>query len=313
MTLTMDWVLRNVVVCAYAHYIDTWAMNGACVKHHTILMHSMLTFAMHLGQDLEMTVHVYQDEVRQVCQKILGCLDMRVLDANIMVPTCLHMPMLILPHRHFLHLYFDPNNQGRYASRFQSGGQGFLQPRGDIRASIIPKDFRVLPANVRGVIDVYFHREELEDSAEEDHDGDQEMSTDTEAAQTVNRLCVSDPVASVSLQVAICESLTPATAPQPEEQEYYYDSDDSILDLDAEFPDIAEQVVEWTIPRHVTAPLPSWQPCNFGKVKWACYEREPDLREVLNQTRQGRMVANIPVQPVTPLMPPHQEVPCSSQ
>ena len=98
---------------------------------------------------------------------------------------------------------------------------------------------------------------------------------------------------SASLQAAIHESLALATAPQPEEQEYYYDSDDSVVDLDAEFPDISERVVEW-------------HPHDFGKVERACYEREPDLREVLNQSRQDRMAANIPVQL---LMPPHQEVP----
>ena len=222
MMLTMELVLRNIIVCAYLHYFDSWAMNGAYVGHCAILMHSMLMFAMHSGhywhhehhfikkckrkkiptsmpmpvidvealltdkeenlkleqirttlpgildllgdpgnllcgeplsmmehfnatvvgaqhfgelpkhgqcKDLEMIARVYQDEARQVCQKILGCLDMRVLDANIIVPICLHMPTLILPHRRFLHLYFNPDNQGHHASKFLSRGQGFLQPR----------------------------------------------------------------------------------------------------------------------------------------------------------------------------------------
>ena len=46
----------------------------------------------------------------------------------------------------------------------------------------------------------------------------QEMSTDTEAAQTVNHLHVGDPVTSASLQAAVCETLVLASAPQPEEQ-----------------------------------------------------------------------------------------------
>ena len=50
MTLTVDWVLRNVNVSAYSHYIDTWAMNGACVGHRAVLMRSMLKFAMHFGR-----------------------------------------------------------------------------------------------------------------------------------------------------------------------------------------------------------------------------------------------------------------------
>ena len=267
---------------AYAQYIDIWVMNGACMGHRTILMHSMLMFAMHLGwyqhrerhfikeykrkkippstpmpaidiealltdkeknlkleqirgthpgildllgdrgsplyaeprsmtehfnamiicachlgdlpkrgccKDSEMTTHVYEDEVRHVCQKILGCLDMRVLDGNIVVLICLHMLTLILPHKHFLQLYFDQDSQGCYTSRFLSWGQGFLQLRGDIRASIVPKDFRVLPADVRGAIDVYFHREELEDWVEKDYKEDQEISTNSEAAQTELSAC----------------------------------------------------------------------------------------------------------------------------
>ena len=310
MTLTMQQALRNIIVCAYAHYIHTWTMNGACMGHQAVLMHSMLTFAMHLGQywhrehhfvkeykrkgiplsmpllaiditalltdkeenlkleqirgthpgildllgdpgsplyakplsmtkhfdamivvtchlgelakhghckDPEATAWVYEEEVRQACQKIPRCLDMRVLDGDIIVLTCLHTPTLILPPGHFLQLYYNPDMQGHYASRFLSGGQGFLQLRGDIRASIVLRDFRVLPTNVQEAIDAYFHREELEDWAEKDRDEDQEMSTSMEAARTVNHLRVGDPMALASLQKAIHEMLKLATTPQPEE------------------------------------------------------------------------------------------------
>ena len=46
--LTANRVLRNILVSAYAHYIDTLAMNGACVGHRALIQ-SMLMFAMHLG------------------------------------------------------------------------------------------------------------------------------------------------------------------------------------------------------------------------------------------------------------------------
>ena len=69
--------------------------------------------------------------------------------------------------------------------QFPSGGQGFLQPRGDIQESIIPRGFRALPDDIREVVDAYFHREELEDKAGRDTDDDKEMSTDMEAAVTV--------------------------------------------------------------------------------------------------------------------------------
>ena len=50
LTLTIDKVLCNIIVSAYLHYIDSWPMNGACVGHRTILMRSMLQFAMHYGR-----------------------------------------------------------------------------------------------------------------------------------------------------------------------------------------------------------------------------------------------------------------------
>ena len=63
--------------------------------------------------------------------------------------------------------------------QFPSGSQGFLQPRGDIRESFIPRGFRALPDDIWEVVDAYFHRQELEDKVGRDTDDDQEMSTDT--------------------------------------------------------------------------------------------------------------------------------------
>ena len=50
LTLTIDKALRNIIVSAYSHYIDSWPMNGACVGHRAILMRSMLQFAMHYSR-----------------------------------------------------------------------------------------------------------------------------------------------------------------------------------------------------------------------------------------------------------------------
>ena len=49
LTLTIDKALRNIIVSAYSHHIDSWPMNGACMGHRTILMRSVLQFAMHYG------------------------------------------------------------------------------------------------------------------------------------------------------------------------------------------------------------------------------------------------------------------------
>ena len=84
------------------------------------------------------------------------------------MPTCLQTPTLILPARRFMKMYYNPEAQGQYASQFPTGGQGFLQPQGDIRTSIVPRDFRVLPADVQEVVDQYVHREQLERRADLD-------------------------------------------------------------------------------------------------------------------------------------------------
>ena len=160
-------------------------------------------------RDLSMTARVHKDEAQQVCQKILRCLDMRVMDGDLIVPTCLRMPMLILPARRFVQLYYDPDAQGQYASNFPTRGQGFLQPRGDITTSIIPRNFRILPEDVREVVDLYFHREGLE--AQENQESDDCTSTDTEAANTVNHLQLHCPAATVSLQMAVHEAIVLAT------------------------------------------------------------------------------------------------------
>ena len=221
LTLTLDKALRNVIVRAYAHYIDLWPMNGACLRHRAILMQSMLKFAMHYGhyqcqqcylitqcrrgglppsellpaidlaalltdeeenlkpeqmnvshtsimdllgdpsnplyaeplsmtehfdaittgtcaigklpgrthcRDEDVTTRVYEDEAKQVLQKILRYLDMRKMDGDLVVPTCLRTPTLILPASCFAVMYYDPDVQGQYASHFPTRGHGFMQP-----------------------------------------------------------------------------------------------------------------------------------------------------------------------------------------
>ena len=279
LTLTIDKALRNIIVSAYSHYIDSWPMNGACVGHRTILMRSMLQFAMHYGwykrcqwhltkdrkrkglplsvpmpsmdittlldkeeenlklwqinvthvsimdllgdpgnplyaelhsmaehydamlvgtralgdlpertrcRDSSVTARVHEDEAQQVYQKILRCLDMRVMDGDLIVPTCLRTPTLILSARHFVQLYYDPEAQGQYASDFPTRGQGFLQPRGDIRMSIVPRNFRILLDDVGEVVNLYFHREGLD--MQENQESDDYVSTNSEATNTVRHL-----------------------------------------------------------------------------------------------------------------------------
>ena len=188
---------------------------------------------------------------------------MRVMDGDLVVPTCLWMPTLILPAGHFVKMYYNPDAQGQYASQFPAGGQGFMQLWGDIRASIVPRDFCELPANVRKLIDQYFHREELERRA--DWDEEEYMSTETEAAETIRRLNLQSPTAAESLQVAVREALVPATAARPQEEEYYYDSDDSVLDINEQYPELAKSVVQWQAAQWDTTSAPPWGPSDLSQ------------------------------------------------
>ena len=177
-------------------------------------------------KDGDTTAWVYEDETTQVRQKILQCLDMRVMDRDLVLPTCLRTPTLILPTGCFMKLYFNLDNQGQYASQFPVDSQGFMQPYKDIRASIVPRDFRQLPADMRELVDQYFHSQELETKADTKEES---MSTDMEAAETIRRLNLQCPESMESLQVAVCEALVLAIAARPTEEEYYYDSDKRCL------------------------------------------------------------------------------------
>ena len=257
-------------------------------------------------RDSSVTARVHEDEAQQVCQKILRCLDMRVMDGDLVVPTCLRTPTLILPARRFVQLYYDLDAQGQYASDFPTRGQGLLQPRGDIRTSIVPRNFRILPDDVREVVDLYFHREGLE--AQENQESNDCMSTDTEAANTVRRLQLHCPVATVSLQMAVREALALATATQPQEEEYQYDSDDSVLDLDEEYPGLAERVVQWQAAHQGATCAPPWQPSDFGQPEQSHFNKLPDLRELLNQAKEAKACQWVPGQSVAPTPLPFTSV-----
>ena len=257
-------------------------------------------------RDSSAMARVHEDEAQQVCQKILRCLDMRVMDGNLIVPTYLRTPMLILLARRFVQLYYYPDAQGQYASDFPTRGQEFLQPRGDIRTSIVPRNFRILPNDVREVVDLYSHREGLE--AQENQESDDCMSTDTEAANTVRHLQLHCPVATASLQMAVHEALAPATAAQPQEEEYQYDSDDSVLDLDEEYLGLAERVMQWRAARQGATCAPPWRPSDFRRPEQSHFNKLSDLRELLNQAEEAKAHQWAPGQSVAPMPLPFASV-----
>ena len=86
------------------------------------------------------------------------------------------------------------------------------------------------------------------------------MSTDTEATETVHRLNLQCPESMESLQVAVHEALTLATAPRPAQEEHYYDSDDSVVDLDEQYPYLVQRIVQWQATQKGVASAPPWHP-----------------------------------------------------
>ena len=49
-TLAPERVLCNIVVAMYSLYIDLWLVSGTCIGHRSLLMYSMLEFAMLIGR-----------------------------------------------------------------------------------------------------------------------------------------------------------------------------------------------------------------------------------------------------------------------
>ena len=134
------------------------------------------------------------------------------------------------------------------------------------------------------------------------------MSTDMEAANTVRRLHLHCLAATVSLQMAVHEALAPATATRPQEEEYQYDSDDSVLDLDEEYLGLAERVVQWRAACQGAACAPPWLPSDFGRPKQSHFNKLPELRELLNQVEEAKACQRVPEQSVAPTLLPFASV-----
>ena len=135
---------------------------------------------------------------------------------------------------------------------------------------------------------------------QENQESDNCVSTDTEAANTVRHLQLHCPAATVSLQMAVHEALAPATATRPQEEEYQYNSDDSVLDLDEEYPGLAERVMQWRAARQGATCTPPWRPSNFGQPEQSHFNKLPDLRELLNQVEETKACQWAPEQSVAP-------------
>ena len=96
----------------------------------------------------EGVAELYLQERGELLKKIDGYLENCKIECDIVVPTCLHTPVLILEPRECMCRYHDPELQGSFPTQFPIKGFGFVQPRNDLRRSIIPPNFRELPATV---------------------------------------------------------------------------------------------------------------------------------------------------------------------
>ena len=96
----------------------------------------------------EGVAELYLQERGELLKRIDGYLENRRIECGIVVPTCLRMPVLILEPRECMRRYHNPEQQGAFPTQFPIKGFGFVQPRNDLRRSIIPPNFRELPARV---------------------------------------------------------------------------------------------------------------------------------------------------------------------
>ena len=96
----------------------------------------------------EGVTELYLQERGELLNKIDGFLQNRIMECGIIVPTCLRTPVLILEPKERMRRYHKPELQGAFPTQFPIKGFGFVQPRNDLRQSIIPPDFRELPARV---------------------------------------------------------------------------------------------------------------------------------------------------------------------
>ena len=119
----------------------------------------------------------------EVLRRILSYKDCRKVDCGIIVPTCLRTPTLVLPPSECMRRYHNPCLQGLFAHKYPKNGFSFVQPRGDIRDSIVLPDFRRLPELATQALQTLTHEDSMPRPSPS-------VSTDTEATTHVHRLCM---------------------------------------------------------------------------------------------------------------------------
>ena len=88
----------------------------------------------------------------ELLARIRSYVNNRTIECNIVMPTCLRTPVLILDPKECMRRYHHPTLQGAFPTNFPINGFGFVQLRNDLRRSIIPPNFRELPFRVATVM-----------------------------------------------------------------------------------------------------------------------------------------------------------------
>ena len=129
------------------------------------------------------TSDVYKQERMELLHKILSYKDCRKVDCGIIMLTCLRTLTLVLLPSECRRKYHHPHLQGLFAHKYPENGFGYVQPRGDLRDSIVPPDFRQLPELATQALQT-LTREDLTTRHSLD------ASTNTEVATHVHQLCM---------------------------------------------------------------------------------------------------------------------------
>ena len=177
----------------------------------------------------EQTKDVYKQEPMEVLFKILSYKDCHKVDCGIIVLTCLRTPMLVLPPSECMRKYHNPHLQGLFAHKYPENGFSFVQPRGDIRDSIVLPDFRQLPELATQVLQTFAR----EDSTPRPSPS---ISTDTEAATHVHQLCMQsrtpDPDVLLQTVLDIMAKAGHGHLLPPKSEEYSSDEGSAVDDID---------------------------------------------------------------------------------
>ena len=77
-----------------------------------------------------------------------------------------------------------------------------------------------------------------------------------------------------------------------------------MVDIDQQFPELAERIVQWQAAQKSDASVPPWHPSDFGQQERVTLDGVPDLCETLDQVRAARAASRVPVQLVAPMRLP---------